>query len=107
MKVLLDVNVLLHVLLVRQPWFGDASRVWDAHHNRRINALVAAFSFPTIFYNTNRRLWRFFRGIRRRAAPKQETESAEARTAASQKLQARHLPARKEFPAGKQPSTER
>jgi hypothetical protein len=26
-----DMNVVLDVLLVRQPWFADSSQVWDAH----------------------------------------------------------------------------
>ena len=29
MKALLDINVVLDVLLVRQPWFADASQDWD------------------------------------------------------------------------------
>jgi predicted nucleic acid-binding protein len=50
MKVLLDMNVVLDVLLVRQPWFADASQVWDAHRNGQITAAVAAFTVPTVFY---------------------------------------------------------
>ncbi len=54
MKPLLDMNVVLDVLLVRQPWFTDAERVWDAHRNRRIMAAIAAFVVPTIFYVVRR-----------------------------------------------------
>jgi predicted nucleic acid-binding protein len=50
MKVLLDINTVLDVVLVRQPWFDDASRIWDANRDRRITAALAAFSVPTIFY---------------------------------------------------------
>lgn len=50
MKVLLDINTVLDVFLVRQPWFTDASRVWDAHRMGQISASIAAFSVPTIFY---------------------------------------------------------
>jgi predicted nucleic acid-binding protein len=54
MKVLLDVNVVLDVLLVRQPWFADAAQVWDAHRNGQITSAVAAFTVPTIFYIVRR-----------------------------------------------------
>jgi len=33
MNVLLDINLVLDVLLARQPWFADAAQVWDAHRN--------------------------------------------------------------------------
>ena len=49
-KYLLDTNVLLDLLLNRSPWAADAARLWDAHRNGQIRALVAAFSLPTIFY---------------------------------------------------------
>lgn len=44
MKALLDMNVVLDVLLVRQPWFAEASQVWDAHLKGRIAGSIAAFS---------------------------------------------------------------
>jgi predicted nucleic acid-binding protein len=50
MNVLLDINVVLDVLLARQPWFADSSQVWDAHRNGQITAAVAAFAVPTVFY---------------------------------------------------------
>lgn len=54
MKVLLDVNVVLDVLLVRQPWFPEASQVWDAHRNGQIAAGIAGFTVPTVFYVVRR-----------------------------------------------------
>jgi predicted nucleic acid-binding protein len=54
MKVLLDMNVVLDVLLVRQPWFTEASQVWDAHLNGQIRAGIAAFTVPTVFYVVRR-----------------------------------------------------
>jgi predicted nucleic acid-binding protein len=56
MKVLLDVNVVLDVLLARQPWFADASQVWDAHRNGQITVAVAAFTIPTVFYVVRRQI---------------------------------------------------
>ena len=49
MKVLVDVNVVLDVFLMRQPWFGEASQIWDAHRNGQIAAAIAAFTVPTVF----------------------------------------------------------
>ena len=54
MKVLLDINVVLDVLLSRQPWLADAAQVWDAHRNGLIDAGIAAFTIPTIFYVVRR-----------------------------------------------------
>lgn len=54
MKVLLDVNVVLDVLLVRQPWYPEAAQVWDARQDGRMTAHVAAFTPPTIFYIVRR-----------------------------------------------------
>ena len=56
MRVLLDINVVLDVLLARQPWFADAAQVWDAHRNGLINAGIAAFTIPTIFYVVRRQI---------------------------------------------------
>jgi predicted nucleic acid-binding protein len=54
MNALLDMNVVLDVLLVRQPWFPEASQVWDAHRNSQIVAGIAAFTVPTVFYVVRR-----------------------------------------------------
>ena len=54
MNVRLDSNVVLDGLLNRAPWVNEAADVWDAHHQGRLNAYVAAFSVPTIFYVVRR-----------------------------------------------------
>jgi predicted nucleic acid-binding protein len=54
MRVLLNINVVLDVLLVRQPWYPEASQVWDAHRNGQIVAGIAAFTVPTVFYVVRR-----------------------------------------------------
>ncbi|MGO8750043.1 MAG: PIN domain-containing protein [Thermoguttaceae bacterium] len=56
MNVLLDMNVVLDLLLIRQPWSGDAARIWDAHREGKIVARLAAFSVPTIFYLVRRQV---------------------------------------------------
>ena len=50
MNVLLDINVVLDLLLIREPWSDDSARIWDAHREGKIVARLAAFSVPTIFY---------------------------------------------------------
>lgn len=54
MNVLLDINVVLDVLLNRARWVRTAADVWDAQLQGRINAYLAAFSVPTIFYIVRR-----------------------------------------------------
>ena len=47
---LLDTSVILDLFLNRVPWAADTAIIWDAHRQGRIEALVAAFAVPTIFY---------------------------------------------------------
>jgi predicted nucleic acid-binding protein len=54
MRALLDMNVVLDALLARQPWFAEASQVWDAHLQGRVAAAIAAFTVPTVFYIVRR-----------------------------------------------------
>ncbi len=56
MNVLLDINVVLDLLLIRQPWSDDAAQLWEAHRQGRITARLAAFSVPTIFYLMRRQV---------------------------------------------------
>lgn len=46
----LDTNVLLNLFLNRMPWAADMAVIWDAHRNRQIQGLFAAFTLPTVFY---------------------------------------------------------
>jgi predicted nucleic acid-binding protein len=50
MRVLLDLNVILDLLLERDPWRVEAERIWDANRDGRIDAFVSAAGVPTIFY---------------------------------------------------------
>lgn len=50
MRVLLDLNVILDVLLERDPWRVEAEQIWDANRDGRIDAFVSAAGVPTIFY---------------------------------------------------------
>lgn len=50
MKVLIDTNVVMDVLLRREPFFADAQQVWSLAERGRIDGLVCAVTFPNIFY---------------------------------------------------------
>lgn len=66
MKVLLDLNVILDVLLNRAPWVTDSAATWDAHRAGEVVAHVAAFAVPTVFYVMRRQsdLRRAHEGVR-------------------------------------------
>lgn len=49
-SLLLDTNVVLDILLERQPWVADGEALWDAHENRQIQAFLTASAVTDIFY---------------------------------------------------------
>ena len=50
MKILLDINVLLDVVLARAPWHLAAARVLAAVEHGRVEGLVAGHTLPTLHY---------------------------------------------------------
>jgi predicted nucleic acid-binding protein len=50
MRVLLDTNILLDVLLLRAPWVEQSKLVWQAQDDGRIQGCIAAVSPPNIYY---------------------------------------------------------
>lgn len=54
MNILLDTNVILDVLLVREPWVHEAKQIWRACEQRRIAGYVVASSVTDIFYIAKR-----------------------------------------------------
>ncbi len=54
MRVLLDTNVVLDVLLNRQPWVADAGAIWAACDQGRLDGFVTASSMTDIFYIARR-----------------------------------------------------
>lgn len=50
MKVLLDTNVLLDVLLKRQPWYEASKGVWDACDTGRVTGYIASISVTNVSY---------------------------------------------------------
>lgn len=49
-RVLFDLNVLLDVLMQREPHFGNAARLWALAETGQIEGVVAGHSFTTLFY---------------------------------------------------------
>jgi predicted nucleic acid-binding protein len=50
MRVLVDTNILLDVLLLRAPWVDESRLVWQAQDDGQIRAFIAAVSPPNVFY---------------------------------------------------------
>jgi len=50
MKVLLDANVVLDVLLLRLPWQAEAEAVFQATRDKRIVAAVTSLTIANVFY---------------------------------------------------------
>jgi predicted nucleic acid-binding protein len=54
MRVLLDTNVVLDVLLSREPWLDDAQALWLAADNGELSAYLSASSLTDIYYVARR-----------------------------------------------------
>lgn len=54
MRVLFDTNVVLDVLLNREPWAADSSAVWQANDDGQIVGYVTACALTDIFYIAHR-----------------------------------------------------
>ena len=50
MKIFLDTNILLDVLLDRKPFSEPSSKVWRLAECGRLEAVISAISFNNIFY---------------------------------------------------------
>ncbi len=50
MRILLDTNIVLDVLLNREPFVKDSRGLWQAADEGVFDACVASFSLPTIHY---------------------------------------------------------
>jgi predicted nucleic acid-binding protein len=54
MKVLLDLNVFLDVVLNREPWVSEAKQVWNAHQSGAIDRFLVATELTNLFYIVRR-----------------------------------------------------
>lgn len=50
MKVLLDTNVVLDVLLARGPWLASAGAIWNASQSGKLTACITSSSVTDIYY---------------------------------------------------------
>jgi len=50
MRALIDLNVVLDVLIRREPHFERSAAVWRLVEDGRVDGLLAAHSFTTLFY---------------------------------------------------------
>ena len=53
-RALIDTNVILDVLLARQPWLADAAALRQAHEERRTDGSIAATTLTNIFHVVRR-----------------------------------------------------
>lgn len=54
LKVLVDINVLLDVLIYREPFFVSSGAIWSAAEAKKITGYVSANSITTIYYLTRK-----------------------------------------------------
>lgn len=54
MQILFDTNVVLDVLLRREPWRAEAAAVWEAIDDEHITGWLTASSLTDIFYIVRR-----------------------------------------------------
>lgn len=50
MIVFLDTNILLDVLIRREPFFSAAASIWTLAEKNKIRAYISAISFSNVFY---------------------------------------------------------
>jgi predicted nucleic acid-binding protein len=54
MRVLLDTNVVLDVLLNRSPWVAEAKAIWQANDEGQMTGYITATTITDIFYVARR-----------------------------------------------------
>jgi predicted nucleic acid-binding protein len=54
MRILLDTNIVLDVLLKRNPWVNTASIIWQAIDDKQIDGYIVACTLTDIFYIARR-----------------------------------------------------
>src|SRR4051794_13836202 len=54
MRLLFDTNIVLDVLLAREPWATELKPIWEARRTGRVQGFVAATSLTNLFYITRR-----------------------------------------------------
>ena len=50
MKILIDTNIILDVLIKREPFYADSARVWTLIRERTIAGYLSAISINNLYY---------------------------------------------------------
>lgn len=50
MRVLLDTNIILDLVLEREPFVNQAAALWDLHQQNRLDAYVSPITHVNVFY---------------------------------------------------------
>src|SRR4051812_9801954 len=50
MRILVDTNIVLDVLLKREPFVHESQQIWDAADQGLFEACIASFTIPNIYY---------------------------------------------------------
>lgn len=54
MRVLLDTNVVLDLILEREPFVNDAAKLWELHQQGEIDAYISPITAINVFYITRK-----------------------------------------------------
>ncbi len=54
MKILIDLNIVLDVVLNREPWVAEAKQIWNAHQSGMIDGFLVATEITNLFYIVRR-----------------------------------------------------
>ena len=56
MKLLLDTNILLDVLMEREPFYELSLRIWNSCANKKFTGCISSLSFANMVYNMRKQL---------------------------------------------------
>ena len=56
MKLLLDTNILLDVLMEREPFYELSLRIWNSCANKKFTGCISSLSFANMVYNMRKKL---------------------------------------------------
>ena len=56
MKLLLDTNILLDVLMKREPFYELSLSIWNSCSNKKFNGCISSLSFANMVYNMRKEL---------------------------------------------------
>ncbi len=60
MNVFVDTNVLMDVMVNREPFFGKSARVWSLAETSQVNAAISTLTLPNLHYTLRRQHGKVF-----------------------------------------------